>query len=297
MRPIWSPAAGTRRRANAEDQGADAGRPQARRPKRDQPCLYTRIGYISAMQCATKTSCGRRVNQIEGQVRGIARMLQGGPLLHRRGDADFRRPRRAQARRGGDPQGPCRPLRRARNPVRRQGRAAPEGGGARRRPREGARMTVRCAASGSSPASRSRCSLSQVVGHDWRGADARAGARRGRPAGRAACGPRTSTPRRGIRYRAAGPPGGWRHRPAQFGQFHVLQQYLSCRHLHRVGVAAGRDGRLDRSALAFLARQPFPGRPSTSSDPRDRSPRWSADVLMTSKRSSIPGAVGELRDI
>ncbi|WP_020179927.1 metal-sensitive transcriptional regulator [Methylopila sp. M107] len=28
------------------------------------------------MQCCTKTSCGKRLNRIEGQVRGIARMLE-----------------------------------------------------------------------------------------------------------------------------------------------------------------------------------------------------------------------------
>lgn len=28
------------------------------------------------MQCATKTSCGKRLNRIEGQVRGIARMIE-----------------------------------------------------------------------------------------------------------------------------------------------------------------------------------------------------------------------------
>lgn len=31
---------------------------------------------MQAMQCATKSSCGKRLNRIEGQVRGIARMLE-----------------------------------------------------------------------------------------------------------------------------------------------------------------------------------------------------------------------------
>ncbi|MFC3694950.1 metal-sensitive transcriptional regulator [Chenggangzhangella methanolivorans] len=30
------------------------------------------------MQCSTKASCGKRLSRIEGQVRGIARMLEEG---------------------------------------------------------------------------------------------------------------------------------------------------------------------------------------------------------------------------
>ena len=36
---------------------------------------YTRWGYMSTMQDASKTSCRKRLNRIEGQVRGLARMV------------------------------------------------------------------------------------------------------------------------------------------------------------------------------------------------------------------------------
>lgn len=36
---------------------------------------YTRIGYMSRMQKEATKSCVKRLNKIEGQVRGIARML------------------------------------------------------------------------------------------------------------------------------------------------------------------------------------------------------------------------------
>ena len=36
---------------------------------------YTRGGYMSTMQQASKTSCRKRLNRIEGQVRGLARMV------------------------------------------------------------------------------------------------------------------------------------------------------------------------------------------------------------------------------
>ena len=40
-------------------------------------CLdqYTYGGYVSTMQDASKTSCRKRLNRIEGQVRGLARMI------------------------------------------------------------------------------------------------------------------------------------------------------------------------------------------------------------------------------
>ncbi len=37
--------------------------------------LYTHGGYMSTMQQASKTSCRKRLNRIEGQVRGLARMV------------------------------------------------------------------------------------------------------------------------------------------------------------------------------------------------------------------------------
>ena len=37
---------------------------------------YTPIGYVSRMQKNTKTSCLKRLNRIEGQVRGLARMVE-----------------------------------------------------------------------------------------------------------------------------------------------------------------------------------------------------------------------------
>ena len=36
---------------------------------------YTRRGYVSSMQQTTKTSCRKRLSRIEGQVRGLARMV------------------------------------------------------------------------------------------------------------------------------------------------------------------------------------------------------------------------------
>lgn len=40
-------------------------------------CLteYTLRGYMSSMQEASKTSCRKRLSRIEGQVRGLARMV------------------------------------------------------------------------------------------------------------------------------------------------------------------------------------------------------------------------------
>ena len=37
---------------------------------------YTLGGYVSSMQEATKTSCRKRLSRIEGQVRGLARMVE-----------------------------------------------------------------------------------------------------------------------------------------------------------------------------------------------------------------------------
>lgn len=37
--------------------------------------LYTPWGYVSIMQPKTKTSCSKRLSRIEGQVRGVARMV------------------------------------------------------------------------------------------------------------------------------------------------------------------------------------------------------------------------------
>src|SRR5262245_52206155 len=37
---------------------------------------YTPRGYMSSMQQATKTSCRKRLSRIEGQVRGLARMVE-----------------------------------------------------------------------------------------------------------------------------------------------------------------------------------------------------------------------------
>jgi DNA-binding FrmR family transcriptional regulator len=37
---------------------------------------YTPGGYIAAMRQEAKTSCLRRLNRIEGQVRGLARMVE-----------------------------------------------------------------------------------------------------------------------------------------------------------------------------------------------------------------------------
>src|SRR6266851_7606943 len=37
--------------------------------------IYTRVGYIASMQQDTKTSCLKRLNRIEGQVRGLIGMV------------------------------------------------------------------------------------------------------------------------------------------------------------------------------------------------------------------------------
>ena len=37
---------------------------------------YTLQGYASSMNAATKTSCRKRLSRIEGQVRGLARMVE-----------------------------------------------------------------------------------------------------------------------------------------------------------------------------------------------------------------------------
>lgn len=37
--------------------------------------MYTPAGYLSRMQDDTKRSCAKRLSRIEGQVRGIARMV------------------------------------------------------------------------------------------------------------------------------------------------------------------------------------------------------------------------------
>jgi DNA-binding FrmR family transcriptional regulator len=39
---------------------------------------YTPAGYLSMMQDKAKASCLKRLNRIEGQVRGIARMIEEG---------------------------------------------------------------------------------------------------------------------------------------------------------------------------------------------------------------------------
>jgi CsoR family transcriptional regulator, copper-sensing transcriptional repressor len=39
--------------------------------------LYTLWGYIASMRPETKVSCLKRLNRIEGQVRGLARMVEG----------------------------------------------------------------------------------------------------------------------------------------------------------------------------------------------------------------------------
>lgn len=38
--------------------------------------IYTPSGYLSRMQPDTKISCRKRLSRIEGQVRGIARMIE-----------------------------------------------------------------------------------------------------------------------------------------------------------------------------------------------------------------------------
>jgi CsoR family transcriptional regulator, copper-sensing transcriptional repressor len=38
--------------------------------------VYTHMGYMTSMQTETKSSCLKRLSRIEGQVRGIARMLE-----------------------------------------------------------------------------------------------------------------------------------------------------------------------------------------------------------------------------
>jgi len=37
---------------------------------------YTLWGYVSSVQETTKTSCRKRLSRIEGQVRGLARMVE-----------------------------------------------------------------------------------------------------------------------------------------------------------------------------------------------------------------------------
>jgi len=37
---------------------------------------YTRWGYMSTMNAASKASCRKRLSRIEGQVRGLARMVE-----------------------------------------------------------------------------------------------------------------------------------------------------------------------------------------------------------------------------
>jgi CsoR family transcriptional regulator, copper-sensing transcriptional repressor len=38
--------------------------------------LYTPIGYIASMKNETKQSCMKRLGRVEGQVRGVARMVE-----------------------------------------------------------------------------------------------------------------------------------------------------------------------------------------------------------------------------
>ena len=38
--------------------------------------LYTLWGYIEAMKADLKTSCQKRLNRVEGQVRGLAKMVE-----------------------------------------------------------------------------------------------------------------------------------------------------------------------------------------------------------------------------
>jgi len=38
--------------------------------------LYTPIGYMASMKSETKQSCMKRLGRIEGQVRGVARMVE-----------------------------------------------------------------------------------------------------------------------------------------------------------------------------------------------------------------------------
>ena len=61
----------------------------------------------------SKAATLKRLSRIEGQVRGLARISQGQPLLHRHRYADSVRSRAALRRgQGGDPARPRRALRR-----------------------------------------------------------------------------------------------------------------------------------------------------------------------------------------
>lgn len=41
-----------------------------------QLAIYTHVGYMASMKTEAKTSCLKRLNRIEGQVRGLARMVE-----------------------------------------------------------------------------------------------------------------------------------------------------------------------------------------------------------------------------
>ena len=103
---------------------------------------YTIGGYISNMRKDIKASCAKRLNRIEGQVRGIARMVDGRPLLHRRRHADLGGPRCIAAAGRGNPARSRGALRRACDRVGQQGRAASEDRRADERRRAGGALTT-----------------------------------------------------------------------------------------------------------------------------------------------------------
>src|SRR5580704_17496431 len=84
--------------------------------------LYTGRGYIWGMRKDIKTSCLKRLHRIEGQVRGLSRMVEEDryciDIVTQISAV------RAAAGRRGNPARSRRPLRRGRDRFRRQGRAA-----------------------------------------------------------------------------------------------------------------------------------------------------------------------------
>ena len=170
-------------------------------------------GYV-----ADKEALVRRLHRIEGQVRGIERMVDGRSLLHRHAHADLRGDDGARERRVPHPRRPREPLRRGCARVRRSGGGRREEQGAPR-----GRAPLRAGALAASVASRrpSAISTRPVTASSARRTAGQEAAARARPRPRRASATQTSSRRRGVRARRARandviPPGAnWGRRLAK----------------------------------------------------------------------------------
>ena len=85
---------------------------------------YTHMGYMTSMQPNAKTSCLKRLNRIEGQVRGLSRMVEQDRYCIDVITQVSAVRAALETRRGRGAARPCRPLRRTRDQRRRPRRAA-----------------------------------------------------------------------------------------------------------------------------------------------------------------------------